>query len=327
MLSLRTYLNSDLSVIFLIFCLFSFASAATAKPSWKDGGASEGTNKGSGKGGGKNKTSTQISDITITEHPGSLSLVSGDSAIFSVSANSSDGQEINYQWHLNGNVINGATTTSLLIESVSLSDQGEYSISLSTPDVTKTTQALLSVEAKPEPEPVVAVEISLHPVSQSAYVQESLTLNVSATGSGTISYQWRKNGTPISGENQSYLAFSSLSVSDSAQYDVLVSNSTGSVVSRGATLTVNPFASIALAWETPAAREDGSLLELGDINNYKVYLSYEGGSLEEVITIPAELNYIELNDMPPGNYQFAIATTDTSGETGRRSENIELVIN
>jgi len=298
---------------------------ATAKPSWKDGSSTEQPNKGSGKGGGKNKTQTPISDITIIEHPISLSIMSGEKATFVVSASSSDGQEIIYQWHLNGSSINNANTASFSIEVSSLSDQGEYSVSLSTPDVTKTTQATLSIEAAPEP--VIAIEISLHPVSQTAYIQENLTLNVSATGSGTLSYQWRKNGVLLAGKNQSYLNFESLSLNDSAQYDAIISNEAGSVTSKAATLTVNTFATIALTWSTPTARDDDSVLELNEIDSYNIYTSYDGDSIENIIKIPATQNNIEFNDMPPGNYQISIATTDTTGATGNRSEPVTFIIN
>jgi len=116
-------------------------------------------------------------------------------------------------------------------------------------------------------------------------------------------------------------------LNDSAQYDVVVSNEAGSVTSNSATLTVNPFASIALSWDTPTAREDGSALPLNEIDSYKVYISYEGDSFEDTLSVPASLNNIELADMPPGNYQLAIATTDSTGITGNKSETVTVIIN
>ena len=325
MLSLHAYSNSKLTIIFLFMGMLSFGSIATAKPSWKDDNSTEQSTKGSGKGGGKNKTTTPISEITIVEHPVSITIMNGEKATFAVSASSSDGQEIIYQWYLNSSIINNANAASFSIESSSLSDQGEYSVSLRTPDATKTTQASLSIEATPDP--VIAIEISLHPVSQTAYIQENFTLNVSAIGSGTLSYQWRKNGVSLSGQIQSYLNFESLNLNDSAQYDVVISNEAGSVTSNIATLTVNPLSTIALAWDTPTARDDGSALELNDIDSYNIYISYDGDTFEDTIKIPATLNNIEFSDMPPGNYQLAIATTDTTGATGSRSETLMLIIN
>jgi len=327
MLSLQSFPNVKYSILLLLISLLSFGSIATAKPSWKDEGSTDQPTKGSGKGGGKNKTQTPVSDISITEHPISQSIMDGEQALFSVAANSSDGQEITFQWHFNGSQISGANSASFSINASNLSDQGEYSVSLSTTDVTKTTQASLYVEAIPEPEPVVAVEVSLHPMSQAAYIQESITLNVSATGSGTLSYQWRKNGAALSGQIQSYLNFANLSLDDAAQYDVVISNEAGSVVSNIANVTVNPLASISLAWNTPSSRDDGSVLSIDEIDSYNIYISYDGDSYEETISIPATMNNVELSDMLRGNYQLAIATIDVEGITGSRSEAIQVTIN
>ena len=325
MLSLYCYSKAKFAIILLFTGLLSFGSIAMAKPSWKDDSSTEQPTNKPGKGGGKNNTTTPTSDITITKHPTSITVISGEKATFMISASSSNGQELIYQWHLNGTILNDANTANYSIESTSLLDQGEYSVSVSTPDVTKTSHAFLTVESTPEP--VTPVEISLHPVSQTSYIQENLTLNVSATGTGILYYQWRKNGVPLSGSNQSYLNFESLSLNDSAQYDVVISNEAGSVTSNSSTLTVNPLASIALSWDTPTAREDGSALALNEIDSYKVYISYEGDSFEDTLSVPATLNNIELADMPPGSYQLAIATTDTTGITGNKSETVTLIIN
>jgi len=326
MLSLSPPLNSKLSIIFLsLVFLLSHGSLATAKPSWKNDESTEQPTKGSGKGGGKNKAQPTISDITITETPVSLSVNVGDTATFLVSAISSDGQDISYQWYFDGLEIMDANSDSYPIESASLDDQGEYSVSLSTADVTKTTQALLTVNVIAEP--VVDIEISLQPVPQTVYVQDSLTLNVSATGSGSLNYQWRKNGIEIIGETQSYLNFSSINLNDGAQYDVIISNETGAHISNIATITVRPLATMSLSWEAPSTREDGSSLSAAEIDSYAIYLSYEGDSNEDVIMVSGALNNINLSEMFPGNYQFAIATTDISGNIGSRSETILVTIN
>jgi len=116
-------------------------------------------------------------------------------------------------------------------------------------------------------------------------------------------------------------------LNDSAQYDAIISNEAGSVTSKAATLTVNTFATIALTWSTPTARDDDSVLELNEIDSYNIYTSYDGDSIENIIKIPATQNNIEFNDMPPGNYQISIATTDTTGATGNRSEPVTFIIN
>lgn len=330
MLSVKSPSNLWISLVILLAVgSLSYSSLAESKPSWKDGGSTEGPKKGSGKGGGKNKTQPALPEITITEYPASLSVLEGEKSSFLISAISSDGQEITYQWSFNGQTIDGANASSFSIELTSISDQGDYSVSLNIVDVTKIAEASLNVEAEPAPAPAPELDIgiSFHPMSQSVYIQESLTLNVSATGSGGLNYQWRKNGIELVGENLSHLYFDSLTIDDGALYDVIVSNETGSVASNVADITVKQLASIALSWDTPTAREDGSLLSPEEIDSYNVYISIEGDLNEEVINVPGTLNDINLDEVFRGTYQFAIATIDVFGGTGNRSEPVSIIIN
>ncbi len=74
---------------------------------------------------------------------------------------------------------------------------------------------------------------------------DNAVLQVAATGSLPLSFQWRKNGTDvvndnrISGANTASLGISNLSDSDSAQYSVVVTNDSGFAVSSNATLLVS----------------------------------------------------------------------------------------
>src|SRR5207245_1341094 len=61
-----------------------------------------------------------------------------------------------------------------------------------------------------------------------------------ASGTAPLSYQWRKNGTAISGATSaSYTTPATTTADNGAQFTVVVSNSAGSVTSNAATLTVN----------------------------------------------------------------------------------------
>lgn len=82
-----------------------------------------------------------------------------------------------------------------------------------------------------------APAISVHPVAKIIGLGQSHALSVAAGGGG-LKYQWRKNGTPISGAGFSTLRFDSASIADTGSYDVVVSNSFGSVTSGSAQLTV-----------------------------------------------------------------------------------------
>ncbi|MEI6713689.1 MAG: PKD domain-containing protein [Verrucomicrobiota bacterium] len=80
-------------------------------------------------------------------------------------------------------------------------------------------------------------QVVLSPSSVSTNLGEAATFSVVARGSGALSYQWRKNGTAISGATLASYRIASVSIDDVARYDVVVSNSFGSAESSAATLS------------------------------------------------------------------------------------------
>lgn len=82
--------------------------------------------------------------------------------------------------------------------------------------------------------------ITAQPANQTVNVGNSATLTVTAIGSPTLSYQWRKGSVPIAGATNSSYTISSTSTDDAGSYDVVITNSLGLATSAMATLTVNP---------------------------------------------------------------------------------------
>ncbi len=86
--------------------------------------------------------------------------------------------------------------------------------------------------------------ISQHPVSRTLPTGTNATFIVTAAGSGPLSYQWNKDGSPldnggnISGATTSTLILSNLTTAHSGLYNVTVSNAVNSVSSSNATLNV-----------------------------------------------------------------------------------------
>jgi hypothetical protein len=87
-------------------------------------------------------------------------------------------------------------------------------------------------------EAVQAISISKQPQSQAIPQGNSVSFNVSANGGGYIGYQWRKNGININNAYSNSFAIASVSQLDSGNYDVIISNSQGSVTSTTASLSV-----------------------------------------------------------------------------------------
>ena len=85
-------------------------------------------------------------------------------------------------------------------------------------------------------------EIAVQPQTQFAAFGGGVRLYVEAIGSGTLSYQWRKNGLAISGATGSTLTLTGLSAADASKYDVVVTDlgSGSTVTSAAATLMLVP---------------------------------------------------------------------------------------
>src|SRR5258707_953032 len=89
----------------------------------------------------------------------------------------------------------------------------------------------------------VAPSITTQPASQTVTAGQPAAFTVAATGAETLTYQWKKNGTAMSGAtSSSYTTPATTSSDNGAQFTVTVSNSTGSVTSNSATLTVSTVA-------------------------------------------------------------------------------------
>jgi hypothetical protein len=76
------------------------------------------------------------------------------------------------------------------------------------------------------------------PQSLTAGIGETVTFTVGAVGSAPLQYQWFFNENPIPGATAGSLSFQVQSADQAGNYRVTVSNSTGSVDSQNATLTV-----------------------------------------------------------------------------------------
>jgi hypothetical protein len=87
-------------------------------------------------------------------------------------------------------------------------------------------------------EPCVAPQILQHPSSQVRPLGSTATFQVSATGTGPLSYQWFFNNTIIPGATSATLTVGPLNFSHAGAYSVLVTNDCGEISSQQAILRV-----------------------------------------------------------------------------------------
>lgn len=83
-----------------------------------------------------------------------------------------------------------------------------------------------------------SVAIAEHPVSQTVAPGGAVTLRVQASGSGTLSYQWRRNGQAIAGATSSSYTIGRAGDDAAGDYTVIVTDANGPAVSRIARVVV-----------------------------------------------------------------------------------------
>jgi ribosomal protein S9 len=259
--------------------------------------------------------------VAIISQPQAITVDENASASFSVQV-TGDG-EITYQWLKDSQTINGATSASLNIASVSMSDAASYRVQVTNSQGSVLSNAVaLTVTALPEP-----VAITSQPQAITVDENASASFSVQVTGDGTITYQWLKNGEIIDGENSASLSLNSVTSSDAGNYSVIVSNS---IVSDAASLNVTVVqvtSSIELTWDIPQAREDGSDLPLWEINGYLIVYGNDENNLSNQLVVEGASNTMaQLLDLASGTYYFAIATVDSDGVQGAYSNVIQQSI-
>lgn len=221
-----------------------------------------------------------------------------------------------FQWYKDGKGISGGTKAQLQFASLQKTDAGYYYVKITDGSSIKWSQrAYVTVNDAPvtAPTPKLDIQVSLQPVGASVFAGKSHTFNIAATGSGTLKYQWRKNGSPIANAVLPYLSLSSIKLSDAAQYDVLITNDTGTVTSQAVKLDVAIDRSAKLSWVPPTTRVNGTALKAGDIASYRIYHSTEDGAVEQVYDVSAAQNLYEMSGLVSGKHFFAITAIDTKG--------------
>lgn len=169
---------------------------------------------------------------SITRQPQPQNLSSGQSLSLSVAAIGSG--QLSYHWQKDGSLIPGATQSNYTINSASTNDAGNYRVTVSNRYGSVASQFARVVVTTP----LDPVQILQQPQSVSVTEGGAATFSVSATGSGFLNYQWRKDGNPIAGATSTQLTISNVQIADRGMYDVIVQNSQGPVTSAQAQLNV-----------------------------------------------------------------------------------------
>lgn len=141
---------------------------------------------------------------------------------------------LSHQWSKNGSPISGATNANLTIPVVLTNDAGNYVLVTSNPLSTNTTRtAVLAVTSTP-----VTFNDPAQPADAYTLEGQPVTLGVTVSGSPLLQYQWFKGVSSILNATNASYTIANPVLTDSGNYQVTVTNPSGSTNSRTAALTV-----------------------------------------------------------------------------------------
>ncbi len=170
----------------------------------------------------------------ITKQPISTSACAGKPATLTVEAS---GASLRYQWRKGSVDVPGATSASYTIPAVDQSTIGQYACTVSgacTPSVA-TQVVTVSVGAAPS--------ITTQPTGLTVEQSKPFTLRV-ATSASSVTFQWKKDGTPITDATSAEYTIPAASLSDAGSYVCTIDGGCGSVTSEPAIVVVTPTTSV-----------------------------------------------------------------------------------
>ena len=212
----------------------------------------------------------------------------------SVVLNANTGAGLSYQWRLNGNPISGATSSSYTANA-----SGSYTVVVTNASSCSSTSTATVVTVNALPTSTITAS------SATTFCQGgSVVLNAN-TGTG-LSYQWRLNGTNITGATSS-----SYTANASGSYTVVVTNtSTCSATSTATVVTVNalPTATITASSATTFCQGGSVVLNA----NTGAGLSYQWFNNASAISGATSASYTA---NASGSYTVVVTNTSTCSAT------------
>lgn len=172
-----------------------------------------------------------VTPPVIVQQPQSQTVCVQAPASFTVGATGEP--PLSYQWSKDGVPLPGATSATLVIPAAQPADAGSYQAVVSDCGGS-TSSAPASLVVDPGQTPTILVQ----PQSQTVCLNGTASFSVVATGNAPITYQWRRNGTPIPGATAPAYTIAPAGLSAAGVYDVAVANCAAQTMSAPATLTV-----------------------------------------------------------------------------------------
>ncbi len=210
-------------------------------------------------------------------------LCSGSPATFTATTGGTP--PVSIQWQKDGVDLPGATGATLTISSTTTADSGSYTaVAVNGCGAVTSNALLLDVLESPN--------LTSTPVDAEVCEGSPFTLEVAATGSTPLDYQWFRDGASIPGATAATLTIASMSAADVGAYTAQVSNACGSQTTSAAQLSVGAGPVItSVSIPSAICEGDGAVLSVTATGG--VPLSYQwqkdgiaiGGATDAILTI------------------------------------------
>lgn len=175
--------------------------------------------------------------LGIVSGPAAQSVQAGGNAAFAVVATGP--APLAYAWERNGQAIPGASGAVLSLTGVAAEQAGDY-----VAVVSHGGSSVRSLPARLTVQPVQAAlqppAIVAPPAGLTVVQGQRAVLAVGASGAGSLSFQWSRDGSALPGATTPVLVIEAATGADAGNYTVTVGNAAGSVTSPAAGLVVVP---------------------------------------------------------------------------------------
>lgn len=279
-------------------------------------------------------SATASKDVTVSDPQvvsasaisGTTTICSGSTTTLTANATASTGATLHYQWYKDGSLISSATSASYTTDA--LTADATYTCSITAVQDGCTSAATNKTVTVTVNTPTLsAVTISPSPVSICS--GETATMTVSATGNGTLSYQWRIDDATIIGANNT--SYTTPALTSTRNYTCVVTNDyNGCIISRTSNQArVNVYnasvGTLSLAGTTVCYNEPATLTVSASGNNGT--LTYQWATGGSDISGATNSSYTTPNLTAATDYTAYVTATISTPVTCTATGNVTATVN
>ena len=175
----------------------------------------------------------------VSQPPYSQTVPFGYSMSLMVSATGTS--PFSYQWFFNGVAIAGATSPYYVVNTSNLASAGSYKVRVTNPGGSVESASADVTIMLPAPS---TLSKYLYPTLVTPGANSfSLNANLTGTGSGTVAYQWFKDGVAIPGATYSSYIKTQITPSDFGNYTCQITDGIGFISTADMTVNLNGYSS------------------------------------------------------------------------------------